>query len=209
MPQSHRPVLLVGSFPYKSVRQVFDVAGPLLAGYAARLPDGEAQGWNTFPAATLKHAKGLRPSGRTARMQPEMPSYDLYEVTPGMAASEIAFAPVGYDKIALSSYAIFKEARQAGSIAPGTRFQVSLPTPFAIIGARVVPEQVPQILPAFEQHYFREVDTIVRNIPAEDLAIQWDIAVEIIQSLLGNRPGLRKFAPMDFLTAAIARAADR
>ena len=69
----HRPVLLVGSFPYKTAREVFDVAGPLLAGYAQRLPDGEAQGWNTFPAATLKNAQGLQPSGRTARAQPELP----------------------------------------------------------------------------------------------------------------------------------------
>ena len=204
-----RPVLLVGSFPYKSVRQVFDVAGPILAGYAARLPDGEAQGWNTFPAATLKNAKGLRASGRTARSQPEMPPYDLYEVAPSITPSQIEFAPVGYDRIALSSYAIFRQARDAGSVAPGTRFQVSLPTPFATIGARMVPEQVATVLPAFERHFFREVDAIVQNVPAAELAIQWDIAVEIIQALLGNRQGLKEHAPMEFLASAIARAADR
>ena len=205
----HRPVLLVGSFPYKTVKEVFDVAGPALAHYAARLPDGEAQGWNTFPAATLKNAKGLRPSGRTARMQPEMPAYDLYEIMPGVDPSQIEFAPVGYDKIAMNSYAAFRESRAAGKIAPGTRFQVSLPTPFATIGARCVPEQVPQLMPAFEQHFFKEVDTIVRNIPADDLAIQWYIAVEIIQSLLGKREGLIDYAPMDFLAAALARACER
>ena len=53
--------------------------------------------------------------------------------------------------------------RAAGKIAPGTRFQVSLPTPFATIGARIVPEQVQDVLPAFERHYFREVATEMRS----------------------------------------------
>ena len=206
---SHRPVLLIGSFPYKTPREVFDVAGSALAGYAKRIPDGEAQGWNTFPAATLAKAEGLEPSGRTARMQPEMPAYPLYHVTPGGKASDIRFAPVGYDRIALASYEAFKAARNAGKISAQTRFQVSLPTPFATIGARVVPEQVPEILPAFEEHYFQEVDAIVRTIPAQDLAFQWDVAVEIVQSLEGNRPTLKDFAPLEFLAAAIARAIDR
>jgi methionine synthase II (cobalamin-independent) len=206
---AHRPVLLIGSFPFKTAREVFDVAGPILAGYAERIPDGEAQGWNTFPAATLAKAKGLEPSGRTSRMQPEMPEYPLYHLVPGTKASDVVFAPVGYDRIALHSYAQFKAARADGKIAPGTRFQVSLPTPFATIGARTIPEQVPEILPAFEEHYFKEVDAIVRAIPAQDLAFQWDIAVEIIQSLHENRPGLKQYAPLEFLAAAIARAVGR
>ena len=205
----HRPVLFVGSFPFKTAREVFDVVGPLSAGYAKRIPDGEAQGWNTLPAATLANAKGLEPSGRTSRMQPEMPEYPLYHLAPGTKASDVVFAPVGYDRIALNSYEQFKAARADGKIAPGTRFQVSLPTPFATIGARTIPEQVPDILPAFEAHYFKEVDAIVRAIPAQDLAFQWDVAVEIIQSLEGNRPTLKDFAPLEFLAAAIARAIDR
>jgi len=204
-----RPVLLVGSFPYKTAREVFAVAGPALRGYAARLPDGEAQGWNTFPAATLAKAEGLEPSGQTARMQPELPAYPLYRMEEGLRPQDIRFAPVGYDRIALQSYAAFKEARAAGEIAEGTRFQVSLPTPFATIGARVIPEHVPEVLPVFEEHYFREVDAIVRAIPAQDLAIQWDIAVEIVQALHGHRPGLTEHAPLPFLAAAIARAVAR
>ena len=203
-----RPVLLIGSFPYKSAAEVFDVAGPALADYAARLPDGEAQGWNTFPAATLAKAKGLEPSGRTARPQPHLPPYDLYRLSPGIAPMEVEFAPVGYDRIALASYEAFKRARRDGRIAPGTRFQVSLPTPFATIGTRIVPEQVPSVLRAFERHFHAEVDAIVRGIPTAELAIQWDVAVEIIQALHGYRPGLKEHATMDFLATAIARSAD-
>jgi len=202
-----RPVLLIGSFPSAlSTHEVFTLAGRALAGVAKRLPDGEAQGWNTFPAATLAKAEGIEPSGRTARMQPEMPPYPLWHLKPGVAPDAVRFAPVGYDRIALASYDAFMAARREGAIAPGTKFQVSLPTPFATIGARVVPEQVPVLLPAFERHYFKEVEAIAAAIPADDLAIQWDVAVEIIQSLEGNRPGLKEHAPLSFLAAALARA---
>lgn len=205
-----RPVLLVGSFPSAlSTREVFTLAGRTLGGAAKRLPDGEAQGWNTFPAATLAKADGLEPSGRTARMQPEMPAYPLWHLKAGVTPDAVRFAPVGYDKIALTSYEAFKAARSDGAIAPATKFQVSLPTPFATIGARVVPEQVPALLLAFERHYFSEVNAIAAAIPAQDLAIQWDVAVEIIQSLEGNRPGLKEHAPLPFLAAALARAVAR
>ena len=202
----HRPVLLVGSFPYKSAKEVFAVAGPALAGYCARLPDGEAQGWNTFPAATLAEAKGLEPSGRTWRAQPQLPPYDLYRMASGTKPQDIVFAPVGYDRIARASYETFCTARDAGQIAPGTRFQVSLPTPFATVGTRIIPEQVQAVLPAFERHFLHEVDAIVEAIPHGDLALQWDVAVEIIQALEGHRPGLKEHAPMGFLAAAIGRA---
>ena len=205
-----RPVLLIGSFPPSlSAREVFATAGPALAGVAKRLPDGEAQGWNTYPAATLAKAVGLEESGRTARAQPELPPYPLWRMKPGVRPEDIRFAPVGYDRIASVSYAEFLTARREGAIAPGTKFQVSLPTPFATIGARFIPEEVPAVLPAFERHYFAEVDAIVRGIPAEDLAMQWDVAVEIIQSLEGNRPGLKEYAPLPFLAAALGRAVSR
>src|SRR6185436_20599792 len=100
-----RPVLLIGSFPSAlSTHEVFTLAGRALAGVAKRLPDGEAQGWNTFPAATLAKAEGIEPSGRTARMQPEMPPYPLWHLKPGVTPNAVRFVPVGYDRIALASY---------------------------------------------------------------------------------------------------------
>lgn len=205
-----RPVLLIGSFPPSlSQREVFTIAGRALAGVAKRLPDGEVQGWATFPQATLAKAVGLEASERTARSQPEMPPYPLWRMKPGMRPEDIRFAPVGYDRIARNSYAEFLAARREGAVAPGTKFQVSLPTPFATMGAFIIPEEVPALLPVFERHYFAEVDAIVRDIPAGDLAMQWDVAVEIVQSLEGVRSGLKENAPLPFLAAALGRAVAR
>lgn len=205
-----RPVLLIGSFPPSfSPKEVFTTAGRALAGVAKRLPDGEAQGWATFPQATLAKAVGLMESGRTARSQPEMPLYPLWQRKPGVRPEDIQFAPVGYDHIAKRSYAEFLAARREGAIAPGTKFQVSLPTPFATVGAFFIPEETAAVLPAFERHYLAEVDAIVGAIPAEDLAIQWDVAVEIVQSLEGVRAGLKENAPLPLLAAALGRAVAR
>lgn len=204
------PVLLIGSFPPSfSAKEVFTTAGRALAGVAKRLPDGEVQGWATFPQATLAKAVGLEHSGRTWRSQPEMPPYPLWRMKPGLKPEDVRFAPVGYDKIASASYAEFLAARREGAIAPGTKFQVSLPTPFATMGAFVVAEEAALLLPVFERQYLTEVDTIVRTIPAEDLAIQWDVAVEIVQSLEGHRPGLKDHATLPILSAALGRAISR
>ena len=46
-------------------------------------------------------------------------------------------------------------------------------------------------------------------IPASDLAIQWDIAVEIVAALLGQYPALRDRLSIHCLSEAIARACDR
>ena len=46
-----------------------------------------------------------------------------------MAISDGYKKVAGYDKAAVASYEVFRKLRQAGTIAQGTRFQVSLPTP--------------------------------------------------------------------------------
>jgi hypothetical protein len=61
-----------------------------------------------------------------------------------------------------------------------TRFQVCLPTPFAVIGAFVVAEDVPKVLPAYTAAMLREVDRICSAIPHSDLAIQWDVCIEML-----------------------------
>ena len=42
----------------------------------------------------------------------------------------------------------------------------------------------------FEKSYYREIDAILGAIPHADLAIQWDLAIEIIGGMLGFAPGL-------------------
>jgi methionine synthase II (cobalamin-independent) len=57
---------------------------------------------------------------------------------------------------------------------------VSLPTPFAVINPFCAPQDALAIEPAYEQAMLREVEAICRAIPHEDLAIQWDVCIEML-----------------------------
>ncbi|MBV9581824.1 MAG: hypothetical protein JO057_24855 [Chloroflexi bacterium] len=209
MVDSHRRVLLIGSLPYTSADEAFDAIGPPLASYAKSLPDGEAQGWINFPANALLKSPSFEQSDREYRLQAELPAFRFLRLKPGVQPAQAEIPPIGYDQIALHSYQVFKAARAAGKIAPGTRFQVSLPTPFGVLGVYLIAEDVPNVLPRFEEIYMRDVDNILQSIPAEDLSMQWDVAVEIVGALEGHTPGLLEHAPKEYIAEAIARISDR
>jgi hypothetical protein len=125
----------------------------------------------------------------------------------GMAPGDLHFGELGYAREARASYLDFQEARQRGDLPPGVRFQVSLPTPVAVISTFCVPEDVPKILPEYEAAMLREVGRICSAIPHADLAIQWDVCIEM---LMWDGRWARSRNPPDMehvLTQAFARLA--
>jgi len=100
------------------------------------------------------------------------------------------------------------ESGARGTIASGTRFQVSLPTPFGVLGHAIVPEELGDLLPYFEEVYRAEIAAIASAIPPADLAIQWDLAIEIIGALLGRAPSLCERFPIEDLAKSIARMSE-
>jgi hypothetical protein len=60
------------------------------------------------------------------------------------------------------------------------RFQVSLPTPWAIVSSFIELADVEAVFPAYEQAMLREVERICKAIPHRDLAIQWDVCLEML-----------------------------
>lgn len=69
---------------------------------------------------------------------------------------------------------IFRRLRdEAGVIAPGMRFQVSLPTVTAGVEPFVVRADQGTVEPAYERRLRRETDEILATVPHEDLALQW------------------------------------
>jgi hypothetical protein len=69
----------------------------------------------------------------------------------------------------------------------GTRFQVSLPTPLAVVLSFFEPDAVAAAWPLYESALLSELGRIAGGIPHDDLAVQWDIAAEICFVL--GRPG--------------------
>jgi hypothetical protein len=149
----------------------------------------------------FKNAKGLEPSS-TRELQGGY-HFILYKVKP---SESVKFGPLGYAAAAIRSYEDFKRARSEGKIPAGTRFQVSLPTPIAVVMTFTEPEAIQHIWPLYEKRLSEEVAEIAAAIPHRDLAIQWDIAAEIVFVL--ENPDMAKVIPMEVLVGSIARASE-
>lgn len=201
-----RAILLVGSIPLQSASAVFDLVGSKLGRLAKRIPDGETgerKDWIMCQADVIKTAKGLEKGG-TRELQGGY-HFQLYQVAPGGEKS-VAFGPLGYASAAISSYQVFKKMRTEGKIPTGTRFQVSLPTPIAVVMSFCEPASIQAIWPAYEARLKQEISEILGAIPPRDLAIQWDIAAEICFIL--ENPEMANVIPLEVLVASIARASE-
>jgi hypothetical protein len=92
------------------------------------------------------------------------------------------------------------KAREAGHIPPTVRFQVSLPTPLAVVMPFCRQPDALQIVPAYEHAMQREIERICTAIPHRDLAIQWDVCIEMIQ-WDGRVPTMPPFPGMEQMFA--------
>jgi hypothetical protein len=95
------------------------------------------------------------------------------------AAGELTFGTLGYTDAAIASYNQFKELRQAGVIPSHIRFQFCLPTPLAPVSAFVALSDRALVEPVYQRQMLAELGAIVATIPAVQLAIQWDVAIEV------------------------------
>jgi hypothetical protein len=98
----------------------------------------------------------------------------------GVRPEDLEFPELGYAREAQHSYAWFRKAKDRGEIPTHLRFQVSLPTPFACLTSALEVDTVLQAEPAYEAAMLREVEEMCTAIPHEDLAIQWDVCVEML-----------------------------
>ncbi|KAI9700135.1 MAG: hypothetical protein M1820_006917 [Bogoriella megaspora] len=83
-----------------------------------------------------------------------------------------------YDEAAINSYQVFQRLRNQGRIANGLRFQVSIPTPVNTGWTHLDFENRAQIEPLYTKRLIHDMRNLQNSIPAKDLAIQYDCAVE-------------------------------
>jgi hypothetical protein len=203
-----RPIHLVGSVPLASAADVFETVGRHLGPLIARIPDGETGerlqfiGWQE---KVIQSAQGLQPAGE---WQVAGKRTVLYGLAPNVTASDIKFGPLGYAAAAQSSFESFRRLRESGKVAPGTRMQVSLPTPLTVLIKYAARESLRALWPVYERHMLAEVEEIVRTIPHDSLAIQWDVAPEVHTVLEQPDSALTKLITRPDLVAAVARITD-
>jgi hypothetical protein len=167
-------VHFVGSVGLDSPEEVFAAIGQHCGPYLKRVPDGEPGArrlWISFQIPVLRANPSLTPVGQTI-----IP----LKLAEGVKPEEIHFGELGYSREARPSYEDFLAARSAGQIPTGVRFQVSLPTPWAVVMPFVQQPDARQVYPAYEQAMLREVERIAKAIPHDDVAIQWDVCIEML-----------------------------
>ena len=180
-----RQAHLVGSVGLADSRAVFETASDILGDSCPRLPDGEtgARGyWIRWQQGTFDRSPDLEkelvnlklPGFKDAVERP------YYKVKTGVLPDSIDLGDLGYSAEALASYAVFKGLVAEGRIRAGTRFQVSIPSPMALVCGFVMPAAQLDLEPAVESGILRDVRRIQDSIPAGDLSIQYDVCYEIV-----------------------------
>jgi hypothetical protein len=196
-------VLLVGSIPLDTPEQVFRDFGQPLGGALKTMPDGEVGPRRHWISRIHYQVLAGHPELETVRYP--VPENGVERRNPRNAGDSYLFKVktgvervrfgdpgwrIGYARDAINSYFVFKTLREQGVLAKHLRFQVSLASVNSALPPRIFPDPSDgaKVRPGFTEALAAEVDTIVKHIPNDDLAIQWDCSTEV-QDAYGAVPG--------------------
>ncbi len=174
-------VHLVGSIGLDTVEEVFRTVGNELGPHLQRVPDGEVGGrklWISWQYPLLRASTFLRPDP-SGKVRPTN-RFALLTLAEGVAPADVHFGELGYAREARASYLDFVTARDKGELPKHVRFQVCLPTPFAVVSSVMMPDAMPAVEAAYEKAMIAEVAMLCRHIPHRDLCIQWDVCNEMV-----------------------------
>jgi hypothetical protein len=202
-----RDVLLVGSVGLSNAEDVFLTVAQILGEKAKRISDGETGYARSVwiqcqipfflrhPQLEMVEPDPERPG---EHRQARIPSGGIYSHTragsyhgraslrAGVRPEDLRFEHVGYGDWAIESYATFKRLKSEGVIPTAARFQVSIPSPRAVLNSRVMPEAFPAVSPACEGALANDIRRIADVVPADELAIQWDCTEPVTWDRLGQ-----------------------
>lgn len=171
---------LVGSINQPTATETFRIVAENLGADLVRIPDGEVGErfhWMLFQGQVFDATPGL------ARLPIEPIMHVGFDLRPltldnSVAAAELVIGELGYAQAAIESYAAFLALRADGVIGDATRFQVCLPSALAPLTTYIATVDRSSVYPAYEAALQREIAAIAAAIPADDLAIQIDLATE-------------------------------
>ena len=193
-------VLLVGSVPGRDAREAMRFCAQELGDRLSFLPDGETgfrKIWINFLAATIYDANdALDTINRPEAVNPDDPDEwrqaSDYWVPRGYhdhwqfrirENSQVYFDHIGYAQEAIASYQVFRQLRAEGHITADQRFMVAMPMresalrPFLGMAGE---NDYERISLAYTEAMSREIAKMLEVIPAADLAIQWDVCMEML-----------------------------
>ncbi len=145
------------------------------------MPDGEVGDryyWMQFQKDYFDQTAGLERVGDTPILIRDRFDARPFRLDGTVAASDLQLPGLGYADAAIDSYGKFARLKSTGGIPDAVRFQVSLPTPAGVVFSSFVAEDRAAIEPVYERALFAELTRILDAVPHDQLAIQWDTALE-------------------------------
>lgn len=184
MTATNRNVHFVGSVKLEDSAAVFRAVAEHVGSRAARYTDGETSersNWLAWQVQVFEAHPDLEldPAGARVDERTGQPIAPKYRLRDGVDGEGLAFASLGYADVAIESYTNFVRLREEGVVPSGVRFQVSLPTPLAVVSAFVADEDAPVVEDAYDRAMRHEVELMMAAIDHADLAIQWDVCLEL------------------------------
>jgi hypothetical protein len=172
---------LVGSVNLPDAESTFITVGERLGGRLHRIPDGEVGDryyWIQFQKDFFDVTPGLARVGDTPFYIRERFDGRPIALDGSVAAEDLALPGLGYADAAIESYGTFARLKSEGRVPREARFQVSLPTPAGVVGSFFHAEHRAAVEPVYERALMGELARILASIPHDQLAIQWDTALE-------------------------------
>jgi hypothetical protein len=204
--RNKRQVHLVGSVPLQSPEDVFRTSSSILGDCLPRIPDGETGNrlqWIMYQYIVMSKMPEFEVVGGKVTSQQLTDEIEAFIATPeigfdmhqrqlqikeGVKVKDIKFPTLGYADVAKASYKKFAAMKKNQEIHESSRFQVSLPTPLAPIQTFFSPKGHGESMSIYRQYkkaMLNELSVLTDAIPVENLAIQWDVCIEIV--MLENR----------------------
>jgi len=197
-------LLLVGSVPLPTADDVF-LACRDMAPFLSSVPDGEIGArrfWTPYlPLRTFSQHPDLievrHPSWAEFLEEGrwELPTdgdfneHWPFRIKPGV--TDLDLGDLHYAGPAIDSYRIFTAVRDRGELPADLSFQVGIPSIDSVI-EDYFPDRDdwPLAKRAYQTSAFREIERMLEEIPADDLVVQWDLAIEPVNIELGVNPWL-------------------
>jgi hypothetical protein len=169
---------LVGSMPFETGEEVFDLVSERLRDWVRRVPDetGDRAAWITLQLPLIVN----HPMIEMVPPAPDAPvPMPLAQLRPDADPAELEFPEFAYGPAAAESHGLLAEAKRQGLISDDARLLVAMPTGHNPVGIFVAAESRDPVLTAYERQLRHSVDQIQAAVPHSELAIQWDLVSEL------------------------------
>jgi hypothetical protein len=186
-----RSVHLVGSVPLADAHEVFTSVSTALGPYLKRIPDGETgerADWITWLEPVFANDPALEKSDEVFRVHAGAGAHTRYRLKPGKAASDVRFNNLFYADIAKRSYSAFATLKRQSIVPMDCRFQIDIVPAHSVIWLFLQDDLHQPLDPIYNGAVKREIGKIARELPHDQIAIQFDVASAVFARLQRNEP---------------------